>query len=776
MELMGRTGPRLRLHAAALATGLMLAAPLAQAQNFETHYGNQPWRDGGEDVKAVNYCPGRGSVTVGTRRSSDGNTQVLVTRANDLGVTDDSSINTWQNAYMIAGSKRSDAFGIVELSGERGFAVTGAVQLGEGSFIYVLQIDCRGRQIWTTLLDNVDTSHRATGYDLIETGSVMPSKAPAQGDLVVVGEENDKDGRTLGRIARLDAVGNVLWDHRYDGSGDWPGLRFRAVTENLASSGGFTDIVVAGTALTTDAKRGGLMFRTDANGAPVCSSVLIDGQDHRDFHGLTALLNANYTGETVSVGASTGLDEGSASQAYLARYDRYSCKPVVQATWVDRDKASFTAFDVVEARGLDGREGAVAVVGTIAGTQGFLFAANTRDLLRYGGLGPRRFGDKFRESLYAIDRKSDRFILAGNTFSDWQGVGDIQDFYFVQVDPGLNTGCADLWDPGAFNPDLPYKEFLPHLERIPKFQRVDTPSQEARDWGYVCAVDPPEGCPGLINNGIIQLGVSPTGYLNIECPNIDQSSGRYGTRLVGLRYMPTNGEASAPGAPCEGWGVANADPAALVTGRTSRCAGTSNVTLVSFTPTPSTATSVVTVGSTFRVTHQYTPIAATSFLYRVDVKIENIGRITVKDLRYTRGIDYDVPPNTFSEYITLAGASPFLLAWNNNGFNSLDPLVANSGLSGPMTDNGPGDLGAHMDFRFGSLAPGAARSFVTYYGAAPTQTAALNALSIVGAGLYSLGQTNWDGIGGAGNTSPNPGTAGAINGVPATFMYGLKTN
>lgn len=771
MERMRRNRSAGRL-AAVLAAGLMLAAPWAQAQNFETYYGNQPWRDRGEDVKTVNFCPGGGSVTVGTRRSSDGLEQVLVTRANDSGVTDNPGLNTWQQAYPIAGSKLSNAFGVIELTGGRGFAVTGAVTVGDGSFVYVLQIDCKGYPRWTTLLDNLDPSHRATGYDLIEGGTTVSSTA-GNGQIVVVGEEIDRNGRSFGRIARLDPAGNVIWDQDYDGGSDWPNLRFRAVTENLAGTGGYTDLVVAGSAWSS-AARGGLMFRTDGGGAPVCSSVLATGQDHRDFHGLAALLSPNYQGETVLVGAASTLSGGNA-QVYMARYSRLSCAPKVQSVWQDRAQASFTAFDVVEARSLDGRDGALAVVGTIAGTQGFLLAANHRDLLRYGGLGPRRFGDKFRESLYAIDSKRDRFILAGDTYGDWQGVGDAQDVYFVQVDPGLNTGCADPWEPAAVPVDLPYKQPLPHPIRIPEFRRADTPLLQASDWGYACALDPPEGCPGLINNGIVQLGVSNTGYLNIECPNIDLSSGRYGTRLVGLRYMPTNGEASAPGAPCEGWGVANADPSAPVTGRTSRCAGTSNMSVVSFTSTPSTATSVVNVGNTFRVTHQYTPIAATSYLYRVDVRIENIGRTPVNDLRYTRGIDYDIPPNTFSEYITMAGASPFLLAWNNNGFNSLDPLAANSGTSGPMTDFGPGDLGSHMDFRFGALPVGASRSFVTFYGAAPTQTAALNALSIVGAGLYSFGQTNWDGVGGAGNTNPNPGTFGATTGAPATFMYGFKT-
>ena len=43
------------------------------------------------------------------------------------------------------------------------------------------------------------------------------------------------------------------------------------------------------------------------------------------------------------------------------------------------------------------------------------------------------------------------------------------------------------------------------------------------------------------------------------------------TTAVGLRYIPTNGEATAPGCLCEGWGVANAD------GATGTFAGYANI-------------------------------------------------------------------------------------------------------------------------------------------------------------------------------------------------------
>lgn len=773
LESKGPGVATLRRYAAVLVSGLLLVAPVAQAQNYEGYYGNTEWRDIGEDVKTVKYCPGNGSIAVGTRRNSDAD-QVLVTRVSDTGVTDNAGLNTWQQAYYVGGGKHSAGYGIIELAGGAGFAVTGSLRTDEGSYAFVMRLDCKGNPQWTTLLDNRDQTSRATGYDLIQSGSVMPSRAAAGGDIVMVGEEI-QNGRTVGRIARVDLTGNVVWDHQYDGH-EWPALQFRAVTENLANTGAWTDLVIAGTATSANGVRNALMFRATGAGAPVCSTTLGDEKEHRDFNGLTPLLGRNFLGETVLVGAATGFSEGAPSQPYLVRYSRASCSPKVQAVWNDREKASFTAYDVVEAATLDGLNGALAVVGTIGSSQGFVLAADPATLREYGALVQRRYGDNFRESLYAIDRKADRFIMAGATGADWAGEGDPQDLYLVQVDAALYTQCADQWYPQAVNVDLPPKDLWPQYERVEKFFAAQTPPDKASKWGYACELDPPEGCPGVIDNGTVMLGVHPTAYLNIECPAIPMSSGLYGTTLVGLRFLPTNGEASAPGTPCEGWGVANADPAAPVSGHTSRCNGTVNMVVNSFTtpasPPIDTANSVVTVANTFRVTHRFTPAPQTPYLYRVDVSIQNVSSKAIKDLRYTRGIDYDVPPNTFSEYITLAGSSPLLFAWNTNGFTSLDPLAIHPS-SGAVTDSGPSDRGSHMDFRLGSLAVGATRSFVTYYGAAPTERDALNALGLVNAGLYSLGQANWDGS--SPWNAPLPGIDGRDNGRPGTFMYGLQT-
>jgi hypothetical protein len=760
---------------------LMLAAPLAQAQNFESFYGEKKTLDGGQDVKAVNHCRGGGSIIVGSRYSNDDdsarNSEVLATRVDDNGLA------LWQRAYRIAGSKVSTANAVVEYADGKGFALTGSVALDPGRYIYVMQINCEGKPVWTTLLANQKAEFVAAGYDIIQAGTLISGgAAPERGELIVVGDEVADYG--FGRIIRLTTSGTVIWDHAYSHAEQPIGLRFRAVTENLAQTGGLTDIVVAGSTSSArewDYDRRSLMFRVDAAGTPVCNTTLGTYHENTDFFGLTPLLSRDYFGETVLVGATTKGEQ--LSLAYLVSFEKTYCKPRVQSIWVDPRKDDVIAYDAVEALGRDAGPGTIAVTGTISGSvqEGFLIAAKPRDLLEDLPTGSRRFGWRADrdgpENLFAIDLKSDRFVLAGSTFADWEGVGDKQDFYLVQTDPAMNTSCSIKWEPKVSPAELPLDKIPPRVAKITKSTRIDTIEIEAKDEGYCCEKDPPsDECLGVIDNGVVQLGVSKTGYLNVECPNNTVSSGRYGTTLVGLRYMPTNGDASAPGAPCEGWGVASADLG--ITGYTSRCAGTSNVTLVSFASTPSSAISTVDVGNTFRVTHQYNPTPMTAYLYQVDVRIENIGSTDVTDLRYSRGVDYDIAPNAFSEYITISGTvPPYVLASYANGFNLPDPLASHSGVPGDFTDLGPGDLGAHFDFVFGSLKVGEVKSFVTYYGAAKDEASALAALATVGASTYSLGQSDWDGslcfLPPTCPTGATPGTWGAATGLPATFMYGF---
>ena len=185
--------------------------------------------------------------------------------------------------------------------------------------------------------------------------------------------------------------------------------------------------------------------------------------------------------------------------------------------------------------------------------------------------------------------------------------------------------------------------------------------------------------------------------------------------MVGLRYMPTDGEATAPGCLCEGWGIADA-----VTGEFAWAdvdqGGTFGLTLNSFTfsgagtdafSVGDQATSVVTAFGRLRVTHDFHPTAATPDLYEVDVTIENISGDAVTDLRYTREMDWDIPPTTFNEAVTIQGVASAsnLLYADDNGFQNPNPLLTRAPIvgAGDQIDTGPRDHGALFDFGFGAL-------------------------------------------------------------------------
>jgi hypothetical protein len=130
-------------------------------------------------------------------------------------------------------------------------------------------------------------------------------------------------------------------------------------------------------------------------------------------------------------------------------------------------------------------------------------------------------------------------------------------------------------------------------------------------------------------------------------------------------------------------------------------------------------------------------------------------------------MDWDVEPTAFSEYVTIGAESgvapPEIRFTSNDGFGSPDPTDpwSNLGATGLFDDFGPSDQGAMIEIDLGTLYPSdPAVTFTMYYGAAPDETTALDALAAVGAELYSIAQ---------------PDTVdGATTGEPNTFIWGYK--
>jgi uncharacterized repeat protein (TIGR01451 family) len=312
----------------------------------------------------------------------------------------------------------------------------------------------------------------------------------------------------------------------------------------------------------------------------------------------------------------------------------------------------------------------------------------------------------------------------------------------------------------------------------------------------------PQGA--VISNGTVQLGVNAQGDLNYDCTGngdpVCPATTPGGTDIVGLRYVPLNLESTAPGCLCEGWGVADAGSG--LAGFANQDSGDGNITIDSFSaPSADHAVSTVTIsdpsisGYEMHVVQDYHPSPLSASLYVDTVTVTNTGSNALTDLRYRRGMDWDVEPTAFSEWVTIHGTSPQLLFDSDDGFATTNPLagptyvdsesVCGSSYTGTceFTDLGsggtyptatsPSDHGGLFDFGFGSLAVGASKSFNVYYGAADSETAAVAALTAGGAQVYSLGESNCGGD--TIDTCGDVGTSGVLQGKPATFMFGFVT-
>ncbi len=279
-----------------------------------------------------------------------------------------------------------------------------------------------------------------------------------------------------------------------------------------------------------------------------------------------------------------------------------------------------------------------------------------------------------------------------------------------------------------------------------------------------------------ITNGLIRMGVHAEGHLNV--PGYDASSGT-GTTTVGLRWMPTNADALAPGCECEGWGIADID-AGLGGWANENFGGTQDLTLqqAAFDTASGVSEVGAGVGSPFVVRHEFSIAQETANLFQVDVTITNnttaagyfLGLYDYGPLTptYRRVMDWDVEPTAFSEYVTIGAKGghlpPEVVQATNDGFASPDPRdpATDLGARGLFEDFGPGDHGALFDMQLPEIDPGESVTFTLFYGAGATTAMARDALRLVDADAWSLAEPD----------VPD----GATTGEPNAFAFGLRFN
>ena len=247
----------------------------------------------------------------------------------------------------------------------------------------------------------------------------------------------------------------------------------------------------------------------------------------------------------------------------------------------------------------------------------------------------------------------------------------------------------------------------------------------------------------ITTTGGVSLGIQTLGALG---------GGGVGIALTGV------GDGITPGCLCEGWGASLGTVAGWSANENG---GNSNVTGVSFTSTAASATAVVNVGTSLQVTQAY-GLSSSNSLIMNHVTLTNTGA-TAGEVRYSRSMDWDIPPTIFNELVTLQGVGATRLIYSSDdGFATPNPLVNPGGLSAGtintnFVDVGPADHGAYFTFSFGTLAAGASVSFDIFYGAARTEGDAIAALGTVGAEVYSLGQSS----------------GGGVTGAPGTYIFGF---
>lgn len=259
------------------------------------------------------------------------------------------------------------------------------------------------------------------------------------------------------------------------------------------------------------------------------------------------------------------------------------------------------------------------------------------------------------------------------------------------------------------------------------------------------------GAQAFINNGTIQLGVRRLGSLNVPGGPLSAGSPGPSTTAVGLRYMPTNREATADGCLCEGWGVGIAGGVYNgAAGGANASAGDFGLASVSFSSTATTAVSVTSMGPLV-ITHDYRP-SSNPNLYEVVVTIRNTDAVNAagvgaQGIRYRRLMDWDIEPTAFNEYVTLKGwGATALIGSSDDGFRNSNPFSSRGGICAPgnadFVNAGACDHGALFDFAFPALAAGASMTFKTYYGAAPNESAMVAALATQGVSVYSTARCN----------------------------------
>lgn len=258
----------------------------------------------------------------------------------------------------------------------------------------------------------------------------------------------------------------------------------------------------------------------------------------------------------------------------------------------------------------------------------------------------------------------------------------------------------------------------------------------------------------IINDGTIRLGVTDEGALGFDVGTASKTCTTNANLATAtfMRWMPIaasqSGQEDEAG-DCdlegEGWAVGY-DGSGYYDATTAGWAGwdfnnpcvcyvTSGVSGTTFSATPSTAKSITNVGD-LTVTQQYSPHPGMPQVYDNLITVHNNANVAHDNLRYRRMMNWGDPvvgcDLTYVEFSRMDLTQPApdsLFDSYTAKAGTLNPNVplsanGNAGMAGPPTadirqdDNSWAydDQAGTWDFDFGTIAPGADRTFTLYYG------------------------------------------------------------
>jgi hypothetical protein len=471
-----------------LLAGLAFSSSLL-AQPWERVYGPKDMKDEGHRrVTPVVRCPGRGYIAIGSRNSAS---EVYLVRTSNAGAT------LWEKYFDVGADGQPDeGFSLVELRDGSGFVTTGSSTRGLQKLVHVMKVDCDGslRQSFFYFPPFSTVATRAIGHDIREAvvGNGVDTNP---GDLLIAGWIEFGGSQADAFLMRLDAGFNIIWNLRYDvGAVE----RFYGLTEARPNAVGGGDIIAVGDlreSFTLQSQA--LAMRVDGN------TGLITGGDHcmahygdageENFQSVVEMRIQPQTGALTMAGLSTS--PGQLQDVYLVQTKASPCSLLAQTT-IGNDNGIYDeyAMDLIEVLiqtdpSLGVPVGSLALTGGAEANQtrqdAFLLFA---DQTLLSPLAARRYGDHrgsvdFGTSLQQIQGAlipvPRGFIIAGTTFTDWDGSADPQDLYLIQPNAAASTGCEERWHPKHEDWLWEPKRLDPHTFKV--FEGEEVHTKEYRD-------------------------------------------------------------------------------------------------------------------------------------------------------------------------------------------------------------------------------------------------------------------------------------------------------